>query len=161
MSETSRWRPRPLGYCLDANLSHKVAIALRTVEWNVIHVSDVPTLNPEPPRFEGQCQASDKEIVEWCTADGRIVVTQDNDFTGRGVEAEAFRANGLEVIWYSEQIEGLAEQHRRITHDITGWERRLNEVGPGARVWIQYKKRNDPVLRDGKRKKPRRGSFTR
>lgn len=54
---------------IDANLSPKVAVALRDAGFDAVHVGDV-----------GLLTASDDEIFDRAMADGSVVVTADSDF---------------------------------------------------------------------------------
>jgi hypothetical protein len=132
-----------------------VAQALRCVEWDVIHVSEVTEFVSTQVE-KGQTPVSDDDIMAWCANQGYVVVTQDDDFTGAKVRAESLRCKNLEVIWIPGQIIGVMEQHRRITLHLPHWERELGRVSPAPRIWEQYANRNTPTLREGKRTKRRR-----
>ncbi len=54
---------------VDANLSPRVATALRTAEFDAIHVGDIDLLT-----------ATDDEIFDRAAEDGFVVVTADSDF---------------------------------------------------------------------------------
>jgi predicted nuclease of predicted toxin-antitoxin system len=54
---------------LDQGCPRSSATALQRYDWDVVHVGDI-----------GMSRATDAEIIQWATQEGRIVVTLDSDF---------------------------------------------------------------------------------
>lgn len=130
-----------------------MAEALTLVEWNVTHVSLVKELEkPDTPK--GQCKAEDGEIAKWCSENGRVLVTGDEDFSGRWVRSGELAKHGVEVVVFDRELAGLRTQHERITRHLPHWVRALSAYPAGHRVWVQGE-RLDPRLQEGKRRRRR------
>ncbi|HXH58934.1 DUF5615 family PIN-like protein [Iamia sp.] len=143
-------------YCLDANLSYRVARALDLVEWPMVHVADVEELTSEGLRT-GQCDADDPAIASWCAANGRVLVTLDDDFKVRRARGRSLVAQGAEVILIEYDLSGRpSRQHSEITRLLPHWDRELGRTAYGPRLWLQSKARNAPVLTAGRPKPSRR-----
>lgn len=141
----------PRAYCLDANLSYRVASALALVEHPVIHVVEAfPHKVPKP----GRCNAEDGEIAEYCAKAELVLVTTDSDFQGRWVRSQLLARHGVEVIVFTEELPGLSEQHRRMTLHLPTWATTLNRDPYGYRVWTQGSK-GPPKIMQGKQAKRR------
>lgn len=144
---------RQLKYCLDAQLSYRVAKALQLVGWPVVHVSEVPELQ-QADTVAGQCRAEDPDIAAWCARQGRTLITSDEDFRGRWVRSGELEKHGVEVIVFERELAGLQKQHERITAQMPVWGRTLGPYPPGHRVWVQGEKRQ-PRLQEGLRRRRR------
>jgi hypothetical protein len=129
-----------LRFCLDANLSHKVARALRLVELPFAHVADV-----FGGAVTGQSPVEDEVIARWCGTGGHVLVTIDGDFRARWVRSGLLATHDVEVIVFHRDILGLAEQHRRVTLAYEGWVQALCRHDAGHRVWEQ-RARGSPTL---------------
>lgn len=122
-------------FCLDSCLSYRVAEALIIVDYAVTSVANEfphPRGNPG-----GATGISDEEIAARCALSELVLVTVDDDFATKWVKSHLLAEQGLEVIVFSRQIEGLQEQHRRITSHYPDWQTKLDEHPYGYRVWEQ------------------------
>lgn len=142
-------------FCLDANLSVKVAQALRTVDHDVQHVSEIAALGVG--RVRGQQPAEDPDIADYCARTETVLVTIDSDFRGRWVKSGTLSRAGVEVIVFTKDLKGLPEQHRIVTGCLPGWYQDLGRQPYAHRIWDQYPNRKHPELRVGKTRKPRKG----
>lgn len=143
---------RSLRFCLDANISYKVAQALATVELPFTHVALEPSLGTG--RVRGQQPASDKDIAEFCAKTEHVLVTIDSDFRGSWERSGVLARAGVEVIVFTTDLVRLEEQHRVVTACLPGWRRELEAITPyGYRRWNQDPRRRSPVLSVGKRKR--------
>lgn len=138
---------------LDANLSYRVAEALRLVGHSVRHVSEVPSLGKGA--VKGQQPAEDEDIAKWCGQTETVLVTIDSDFQTRWVRSGALKRAGVEVIVFPHDLPGLDEQHRIVTACLPGWQRMLGRDAYGHRVWRHNPPRKDPELMIGKKRRPR------
>ena len=129
-----RRRPDELRFCLDAQISYRVARALAEVELPFLHVSDIPGFGDDRP---GRAPVEDQAIARWCGATGYVLVTVDSDFRGRWVRSGLLAAHDVEVIVFLHDLVGLAEQHRRITACHPVWVANLTALPAGHRVWEQ------------------------
>lgn len=145
-------RPTPLRYCLDASISHKVAKALRTVEYDVVQASEVDELRLGTERHPGQAATDDLSVAQWSAEEGRILVAVDNDHTGRGHRSYALRDVGVEVIWFTSDLVGLHTQFQEIAKRLPHWQTTLSREPRAPRLWIQRGNRTAPELGDGKRR---------
>ena len=82
---------------LDANLSPRVAQALRTAGFDAVHVVDLD-----------MGTATDDEIFDRAAADGLVVITADSDF---GALLALRRAKNPSVVHLRHVAELLAESH--------------------------------------------------
>ena len=92
--------------------SYKVAGALKLVEHPVIHVNDV--LESGTLTF-GQNDTPDEIIAEWCGPSQHVLVTVDADFRGRWLRSGLLAAHRVEVVVFSSDVPGLANQHATIS----------------------------------------------
>lgn len=133
-------QPDEIKFLLDANLSYRVADALKIVRLRYEHVSKVPGMGDSKV---GISRAPDETIAKWCGATGHVLITVDDDFKGRRARTRLLTTLGAEVIVLSFQPIGLEEQHRAITHFRPKWLTTLCEEDSGERVWEQ--KRTGPL----------------
>jgi predicted nuclease of predicted toxin-antitoxin system len=77
---------------IDANLSPRVADALRSIEHEAVHVGDI-----------GLLTASDKAILDWADEHDHAVITADSDFA---MMLAVGGASGPSVV----QLRGVADQ---------------------------------------------------
>lgn len=144
-SASDRWRalraspgsPDPIRFCLDENLSYRVADALQIVGVHILHVSKVPGLAGQ---ITGHSGADDPTVARWCATTSHILITCDSDFRARWVRTGLLAKEGAEVIVFKWQVSGLQEQHREITTRLPSWTDSLTRVQRGHRVWIQAKR---------------------
>ncbi len=122
-------------FCLDANLSFRVAEAIDPNVADVIHVSRVAALAAVA---RGQSDAPDEDVARWCAANERVLVTCDDDFRGRTARTAGLTELGLEVIVFVAQLRGLDNQVDTISHRVTTWQDQLGALPYGPRAWIQY-----------------------
>ncbi|MDE0700184.1 MAG: hypothetical protein F4Y27_02890 [Acidimicrobiaceae bacterium] len=127
--------PRSVGFCLDANVSYRVADAIDPSVANIIHVSRVDELSVSAT---GGSNASDEEIAAWCATKELVLVTCDDDFRGRNARTASLSSLGLEVIVFVAQLAGLRNQIETISQQVPAWEKQLAPMPYGPRVWIQY-----------------------
>ncbi len=120
-----------------------MAGALALVEHPVIHVVDA---FPHKVPLPGRCSAEDGEIAEYCAKTEHVLITTDKDFQGRWVRSQLLARHGTEVIVFSEELAGLAEQHRRITALMPVWGALLRRDPYGHRVWSQAPKGPPTIL---------------
>jgi hypothetical protein len=111
-----------------------VADALALVGYSFMHVHQLPG-NTAP--IPGQCDLDDSAIAIWCGKANRVLVTCDQDFRTRWLKSGLLAREGVEVIVFSRNIAGLAEQHRRVTLHLPDWIKLLEQQGYGHRVWEQ------------------------
>lgn len=135
----SRAEPRSVGFCLDANLSYRVADAIDLNVADIIHVSRIDELSISA---SGSSNASDDEIAAWCATNERVLVTCDDDFRGRNARTTGLTSLGLEVIVFVAQLAGLRNQIESISRWVPAWEKQLAPMPYGARVWIQRSRGN-------------------
>ena len=135
-------------FCLDANLSYNVARALREVGYSVAHVAEV---FPHPTRA-GQCNATDEDLAVWAAENEHVLVTLDEDFTGKWARLGVLRDSGVETIVFDHDIAGAPEQLRVIINAIESWSSALATSPYQHRIWTQSK-RGPIELRQGKRAK--------
>lgn len=144
-------------FCLDANLSFRVAKALAIIEHPVIHVASIPGLGTST--VPGQQNAEDEDIAKWCATTETTLVTADEDFRGRWVRSGALMRHGTEVIVFKKQLVGLDVQHRIITVCLPGWHQRLDPQAYAHRVWEQDPGRKTLEQMTGRKpRKSRKGS---
>lgn len=143
-------------FCLDANLSYKVAKALTDVEHPFVHVTNIPALGRA--HVKGQQRAEDEEIAKWCAVTETTLVTIDTDFRGRWLRSGALERCGVEVIVFKRDLIGLDEQHRVVTASIPGWHDTLGSRPYTHRVWEQNPNRKTPDLLTGPKPRKRRKS---
>lgn len=142
----------PRQFCLDANFSWKIGEALGLVGLPITHVWQAfPTYQGS---IRGHCTAPDSEIAKWCGRTGHVLVSMDDDFTGRWMRSKVLESYGVEVIWFNKQVAGLPEQHRRVTLHLPLWQEELGRYAYGFRIWEQTTKQR-PQLRQGKKKRRR------
>ncbi|MDE0162660.1 MAG: DUF5615 family PIN-like protein [Acidimicrobiaceae bacterium] len=122
-------------FCLDANLSFRVAEAIDPNVADVIHVSRVAALASSA---RGRSDASDEDVARWCAANERVLVTCDDDFRGRRARTSGLTELGLEVIMFVAQLRGLQYQIDTIARRVTAWQDHLGVLLYGPRTWIQY-----------------------
>ncbi len=78
-------------YLLDADLSSDIAIALRPLEFDVIHTGEVL-------EFQDHLnELYDPEIIAWCKNNGRTWIT--HDFNARRKHLEAIKLARINVVW--------------------------------------------------------------
>ncbi|MGQ0431751.1 MAG: DUF5615 family PIN-like protein [Microthrixaceae bacterium] len=142
-------------FCLDANLSVNVAEALRMVDHDVQHVSEITALGVG--RVRGQQPAEDPDIADYCARTETVLVTIDGDFRGRWAKSGALARAGAEVIVFTKDLVGLREQHQIVTQCLPGWYVDLGSQPYAHRIWDQYPGRRHPDLRVGKRQKRSKG----
>ena len=124
-------------FCLDANLSYRVAAAVDPSTANVIHISQVAGLSVDAI---GRSDAPDESVARWCAANEVVLVTCDDDFRGRAPRASELTRCGAEVIVFSYQVTGLQNQVDTIARRIASWKQTLEALPYGERVWIQYQR---------------------
>lgn len=124
-------------FCLDANLSFRVAEASDPNVADVIHVSRVAAL---ASAARGRSDASDEDVARWCVASERVLVTCDDDFRGRSARTAELTELGLEVIVFVVQLRGLDNQVDTIFRRVTTWQHQLDALPYGPRAWGQYYK---------------------
>lgn len=124
-------------FCLDANLSFRVAEAIDPNVADVIHVSRVAAL---ASTARGRSDASDEDVACWCAANERVLVTCDDDFRGRRARTAGLTELGLEVIVFVAQLRGLQHQIDSISCRLIAWQDQLGALPYGPRAWIQYSK---------------------
>ena len=122
-------------FCLDANLSFRVAEAIDPNVADVIHVSRVAAL---AATARGRSDASDEDVARWCAAHERVLVTCDDDFRGRSARTAGLTELGLEVIVFVAELRGLHNQIDTISRRVTAWQDQLGVSPYGPRAWIQY-----------------------
>ncbi len=135
---STRRQPEDIRFCLDENLSYRVAEALSIVGAPFIHISKVPGLEGKQ---QGRSGADDETVARWCEAKNRVLVTCDSDFRGRWVRSSLLAQVGVELIVFNWQVRGLQEQHRQITRRYNSWINQLSAHPQGHRVWLQRKGR--------------------
>ena len=128
-------RPGGVRFCLDANLSFRVAEAIDPSIADVIHVSRIAAL---ASTARGRSDASDEDVARWCAANERVLVTCDDDFRGRNARTTGLTETGLEVIVLVAQLRGLQNQIDTISRRVTAWQRHLDAMPYGPRAWVQY-----------------------
>ncbi len=126
-------RSVPRRFCLDACLSYRV---IENVD-NLSHVSLLPELQ-DYVSTPGQCSASDRKIAEVCGASQLVLVTCDSDFR-RLIRGKTLVDEGLEVILFTYELEGLKTQIRTVTRLLPRWHQRLSHPY-GANLWLQYRR---------------------
>lgn len=134
---TTPRQPDEIRFCLDENLSYKVAEALRVVGVPLLHVSRVPGLGGAKA---GQSGADDATVAKWCSATGYVLITCDNDFRAKWVRSGLLASLGVETIVFGWQPRGAKEQHRLITGFYDKWTDQLKHHTAGHRVWLQPKR---------------------
>lgn len=122
-------------FCLDANLSFRVAEAIDPSVADVIHVSRVAELTSAS---RGRSDAPDEDVARWCAANERVLVTCDDDFRGRRARSAGLAELGLEVIVFVAQLRGLHSQTDTISRKVSAWQDQLGALPYGPRAWIQY-----------------------
>ena len=142
MQSATQRQPEDLGFCLDANLSYRVSDALKCIQLNFLHVSQIPGFGSAT---KGRSPDEDEDIAKWCAATGWILVTVDDDFKGRSARTKLLTDLGAEVIVLEWQPTGRTEQHRTITNLYPKWTEALTREPPGQRVWLQ-KRRGAPTI---------------
>lgn len=143
------------GFCLDANLSYRIAQALQLVEQPVMHVWDaLPHRQTGTP---GQSRATDEEIARWCAQTEHVLVTVDEDFRGRWVRSGVLAAEGVEVIVFNRPPIGLDEQHLEVTRHLPYWKSTLEKSPYQHRVWAQGSTLGPRLLQGRNRRKRSRG----
>lgn len=145
MPQPSDGSDRSRRYCLDANLSYRLAEALSLVGWPVEHVSSVPGLGTDG-LAPGRCDAEDPEIGRWCRDTNTVLVTFDDDFKVRRARAWSLTDGGAEVILFEYALPGLREPHAQLTRLLPAWDRELGRFDYGPRLWSQVRNRTKPVL---------------
>jgi hypothetical protein len=124
------------------------------VELPVVHVwNQIPGY--ENPVTPGNCEAPDEKIAEWCGQNDRVLITVDQGFQGRWIRTGLLQDNGVEVVVFDKDVKGLDEQHRRIALHLPYWQAAMSRDPYGFRVWVQPHNQNSPVLREGKKRRPR------
>ncbi len=115
--------------------------------WPICHVKDHPD---NTAIVYGWCDVDDREIARWCAEHGLTLVTTDSDFTTRWVKSGVLAAHGVEVIVFTQDLNGLREQHVRVGKHLPHWIETLGHYPYGYRVWEQGHA-NAPKLRIGRR----------
>ena len=112
-----------------------MSIALATVEEPVTHVIELcPEYTTSTP---GQNRAPDDLIAERCSNGGLVLVTADSDFRGRWLRSGVLGNHGVEVIVFTQDLQGLDQQHQVITRWLPRWKSELGRLPYGYRVWDQ------------------------
>ena len=128
-------RPGGVRFCLDANLSFRVAEAIDPNVADVIHVSRITAL---ASAARGRSDASDEDVARWCATHERVLVTCDDDFRGRTARTAGLTELGLEVIVFVAQMRGLRNQTDTISRRVNAWQDQLGALPYGPRAWVQY-----------------------
>ena len=144
-------------YCLDANISYRVAEALSLVTWPVTHVSLVEELGSDDLLL-GRSDATDADIGRWCRETRTVLITLDDDFKARRARAWTIAGEGAEVVLFEYALAGVRQPHAEFTRLLPVWERELGRYGYGPRLWRQVKNRNKPVLEQRAAGPRKRGS---
>lgn len=131
-------------YCLDANISYRVADALSLVTWPVTHVSLVEELGSDD-FLPGRSDATDADIGRWCGETRTVLITLDDDFNARRARAWTMADEGAEVVLLEYDVRGVRQPHAEITRLLPVWERELGRYEYGPRLWRQTRNRK-PVL---------------
>jgi hypothetical protein len=139
-------------FCLDADISYKVAAALATVELPFLHVTEAIPPPPGTPR--GRQPAPDPEVAKWCGQAQYVLVTIDTDFWSRWVKTGLLANCGVEVIVFNEDLKGLEAQHSRVTRHYAFWQETLGKSPYAHRVWSQTRKL-EPGLIQGRKARRR------
>lgn len=142
----------PRRFCLDANLSYKVAQALTIVELPFVHVAEALPTPPGTPR--GRQPRPDSDVAKWCGQTSHVLVTIDTDFHTRWIKTGLLAAHGVEVVVFSEDLKGLTAQHARVTRHYPYWQSVLGRGPYLHRVWMQTT-RLEPGLIQGKQARRR------
>jgi len=103
----------------------------------MLHVAKVPGFDGDRP---GRSGAKDESVAKWCAATGYILITCDDDFSGRWVRTGLLKREGVETIVFTWQVRGLQEQHREITARYDAWANKLAALPEGHRVWLQRRR---------------------
>lgn len=146
-SSSARRRRSPT-FCLDANLSYKIAEAMKLIELPIIHVSRIPGFRGA---VTGQSPVEDEVIAKWCATTKTVLVTQDEDFTTRWVRSGLLAQHGAEVIVYGYELLGLEVQHRTMVTHYPLWVARLEPLDYRHRVWQQGRRGSPTEMKSARR----------